>query len=230
MVKTTPNYMKLHFIPVRYKLPVEIPIDLISKLPEKIVLFTTAQYMDQLPKFKENLEKAGKKVELFKPKHSVTPGHLLGCGVEHWETDAEAFLFVGDGLFHPKALVIHNEQPVWCYDPKREEFFVMENEEIERAKKKQLGALKTFYAKQKIGVLITTKYGQQRLVMSLKLREKFPEKEFYFFLFDSLDWNGLEDFPFVECFINTMCPRIGLDDTNKLEKPVVDIGELGFAW
>lgn len=224
------KHMKLHFIPVRYKLPVTLPEELIQKLPEKLVLFTTAQYMDQLQEFKKQLEDAGKQVELFRPKHSVTEGHLLGCGVEKWDTHAEAFLFVGDGLFHPKALVINNPQPVWCYDPKRDEYFVMKDEDIERAKNKQKAALKSFYTNKNIGVLITTKYGQQRLIMSLKLQEKFPEKEFTFLLFDTLDWNSLEDFPFVETWVNTMCPRIGLDDTNKLRKPVIDIGELGFSW
>jgi 2-(3-amino-3-carboxypropyl)histidine synthase len=144
--------------------------------------------------------------------------------------DADAFLYVGDGLFHPKALVINNELPVYLYDPKREEWNVMKDEDIELAKKKQKAAMSTFLMSKKIGVLITTKYGQQRIQMSMKLKEKYPDKEFFFLLFDSLDWNSLEDFPFLECFVNTMCPRIGLDDTNKLRKPVLDIGELGFEW
>ncbi len=222
--------MRLQFIPVRYKKEVALPAALVAKLPERIILFTTIQYHDQLDAWKKTLESAGKEVRTFKPKHSVLEGHLLGCGIEHWDVDADCFLFVGDGVFHPKALVIRNDLPVWRYDPKSGEFEVMSDKDIELAKKKQKGALTRFYASKKVGVLVTTKYGQQRLQMALKLREQFPDKEFTFLLFDTLDYDSLEDFPFLECFVNTMCPRIGLDDTNKLTKPVLDIGELGEEW
>ena len=222
--------MRLHFIPVRYKKKVVLPKAFIKKLPAKIILFTTIQYHDQLEAWKKALTAAGKEVHTFKPKHAVAEGHLLGCGIEHWDVEANAFLYVGDGLFHPKALVINNDLPVYCYDPKAGKHFLMTDEDIERAKKKQRAAMSSFLMAKKVGVLITTKYGQQRLEMSLKLKEKYPDKEFFYLLFDSLDWNSLEDFPFLECFINTMCPRIGLDDTNKLAKPVLDIGALGYVW
>ncbi len=222
--------MKLHFIPVRYKKKVVLPAALVAALPTRLILFTTIQYHDQLDEWKRTLASAGKEVHTFRPKHAVAEGHLLGCGIEHWAVDAEAFLYVGDGLFHPKALVIKNELPVFCYDPKREDWERMQDADIELAKKKQRAALSTFLMAKKVGVLITTKHGQQRLEMALTLRKKYPEKEFTFLLGDTLDWDSLEDFPFLECFVNTMCPRIGLDDTNKLRKPVLDIGELGYEW
>ncbi len=222
--------MKLHVVPVSYKKKIELPQELIKKLPKKIILFTTIQYHNQLSNWKKSLEAAGKQIYIFKPKHSVVEGQLLGCGIEKWDVDADCFLFVGDGTFHPKALVIRNNIPVWRFDPKTNEYELLSDKEIELAKKKQKGALARFYTSKKIGVLVTTKYGQQRLQLALKLKEKFPEKEFTFLLFDDLDYNALEDFPFLECFVNTMCPRIGLDDTNKTEKPVLDIGELGFEW
>ena len=224
--------MKIDFIEVRYKGKITIPEKLIKELPERIILFTTIQYHNQLPEWQKVLENLGKKVTTVKPKHSIAPGHLLGCGTEEWEEakDADAFLYVGDGLFHPKALVVHNNLPVWCYDPKREEYFAMKDEDIERAKKRQLGAIKKFYSSEKIGVLLTIKSGQQRVQMSQKLKEKFPEKKFYFVIFETLNFNALEDYPFVQCWINTMCPRIGLDDTNKMQQPVLNIGELDFEW
>jgi len=45
-------------------------------------------------------------------------------------------------------------------------------------------------------------------------------------LYDDLDWGSLENFPFIECFVNTMCPRIAYDDYHKLPKPVVDYLDL----
>lgn len=224
------RHMAIRFIPVRYTKEVVLPAELVKELPKRVILFTTIQYHNQIDAWKKVLEATGKKVYTFKPKHSVSEGHLLGCSIEHWDIEADAFLFVGDGLFHPKALVINNDLPVYCYDPKRDAWQLMDDEEITLAKRKQRAAMSRFLIAKKVGVLVTTKYGQQRLVMALDLKKKYPDKEFYYLLFDSLDWQGLEDFPFLECFINTMCPRIGLDDTNKLAKPVLDIGELGYAW
>ena len=222
--------MKLHFVPVRYKGKVTLPEGLIKKLPKRIILFTTIQYHNQMDEWKKALKAAGKEVFTFKPKHSAEEGQLLGCGVEQWNVEADAFLFVGDGLFHPKALVIKNNLPVYCYDPKTDKTSILNDRDIELAKRKQNAALKKFQMSKKVGVLVTTKYGQQRVVMALKLRKKYPDKEFTFLLCDSLDFASLEDFPFLECFVNTMCQRIGLDDTNRLEKPVLDISELGFEW
>ncbi len=222
--------MRVHFIPVKYAELVVLPDELVAALPRRLILFTTIQYHHQLDEWRQKLEAAGKEVHTFQPKHSVAPGHLLGCGIEHWDVAADAFLYVGDGLFHPKALVINNDLPVYRYDPKVGEWSVLQDEEIERAKKKQRAALSAFLMARKVGVLVTTKPGQQRLQLSLKLQERYPDKDFFYLLFDTLDWNSLEDFPFLECFVNTMCPRIGLDDTNKLSKPVLDIGELGYEW
>lgn len=229
MIPVKPRF-RVEFIEVRYKGRVELPDALVDALPKKLVVFSAIQYHDQLPRLRELLHAAGKETTVVRPKHSVEEGHLLGCGIEHWDVEADAFLYIGDGLFHPKALTIHNEQPIYCYDPQREEWHVLENEDIERAKRRHKASMSRFLMARRVGVLVTTKSGQQRYLMARKLEEQYPEKEFYFFLSDTLDYGGLEDFPFVEAWVNTMCPRIGYDDTNKIAKPVVNIGELGFEW
>ncbi|RME31855.1 hypothetical protein D6789_01325, partial [Candidatus Woesearchaeota archaeon] len=111
-----------------------------------------------------------------------------------------------------------------------EQWLVLKDEDIARAKQRHRAALSQFLMARKVGVLVTTKSGQQRMLMARKLEEKYPDKEFTFILFETLDFGALEDFSFVEVWVNTMCPRIGYDDTNKMTKPVVNIGELGFEW
>ncbi len=222
----------VRFVEVHYQDPVVLPAELIAQLPPRIILFTTIQYLPQLSSWRAALAAAGKETFLFRPKHSAHEGQLLGCGIERWSAAvrADAFLFVGDGLFHPRALLIHNELPVYCYDPKREQWHLLTDEELEQVKKRHRAALSRFFMARKVGVLVTTKSGQQRLVLARKLKERYPEKEFTFVLVETLDYQALEDFSFVEVWVNTMCPRIGFDDTNKTARPVVNIGELGFAW
>ena len=45
------------------------------------------------------------------------------------------------------------------------------------------------------------------------------------FAFDTLDFNQIENFPFVQCWVNTACSRI-LDDYEKFPKPLVDISDI----
>jgi len=222
--------LRVHYVPVRYKGKITLPDELLLQLPSRVALFTTIQYHDQLPAWKKALEDEGKKVFLLRPAHAAFEGQLLGCGIEEWKVDADAFLYVGDGLFHPTALLMKNSLPVWTFDPKGGKVAVLDENEVLRAKRQEKGALLAFTRATKVGLLVTTKPGQQRLTLGLKLREKYPDKEFYFFLCDTLDFQGLEDYPFIECFVNTMCPRIGLDDTVRARKPIIDIGALGLAW
>jgi diphthamide biosynthesis enzyme Dph1/Dph2-like protein len=74
--------------------------------------------------------------------------------------------------------------------------------------------------------LITVKPGQEQIKTALTLKERFPDKNFYLLLFDDLDFSTLENFPFVDCFVNTMCPRIAYDDAHKIHKPIVDYLDL----
>ncbi len=221
--------MKLSFIDVRYKHPVEVPDDFIDKLPDKIVLFLNIQFHDQYEQIKNQLEAKGKIVLTVRPKHAWHEGQILGCSVEEWDEGQDAFVYIGDGLFHPKAILFNNEQKVFLFDPKTKEQKTLTKQDIEQIEKQRRGAMASFYAAQKVGVLITTKYGQSRLHEALKLKEKYPDKEFFFLMADVIDFNKLEDFPFIDCYVNTACPRI-MDDNEKVPRALVNIGDLGVEW
>jgi diphthamide synthase subunit DPH2 len=41
-----------------------------------------------------------------------------------------------------------------------------------------------------------------------ELEKKYSDKKFYYFICDTLDFSELENFNFIECWLNTMCPRV----------------------
>ena len=43
---------------------------------------------------------------------------------------------------------------------------------------------------------------------------------------NTLDFNEIENFPKVECYVNTMCPRIGFDDTIRLNKSIINLEDV----
>jgi 2-(3-amino-3-carboxypropyl)histidine synthase len=222
--------MKLTFVDVRYKAQVALPQEFLDQLPKKVILFVNIQFHHQYEQLKKQLTDRGIEVITVRPKHAWHEGQILGCSVEDWSgKDAEAFVYIGDGLFHPKALLFKNDQKVFIYDPKTQRHKVLTRADIEQINRQRKGAMATFYASKSVGVLVTTKYGQQRLKQSMKLQEKFPEKTFYYLLADVINFQKLEDFPFIEVYVNTACPRI-MDDNEKLPRPVVNMDELGIVW
>jgi 2-(3-amino-3-carboxypropyl)histidine synthase len=221
--------MKLTFVDVRYKAPVTLPEDFIDQLPKKVVLFLNIQFHHQYQQLKQQLENSGKEVITVRPKHAWHEGQILGCSVEDWDAGQEAFVYIGDGLFHPKALVFKNDEKVFIFDPKTGKTRILTKQDVDQILRAQKGAIATFYSSKNIGVLVTTKYGQTRMKPALKLQAQFPDKTFYFLLADVIDFSKLEDFSFIECFINTACPRV-MDDNQKVPKPMLNLEDLGTVW
>ncbi|MCF7872230.1 2-(3-amino-3-carboxypropyl)histidine synthase subunit [Candidatus Woesearchaeota archaeon] len=223
--------MKVMHVEARIKGEIKLPENFVKKLPKKITVFTTIQLIDTLPKIIKQLEDAEKKPNIYKTGHTRHKGQILGCNVQKAEkyTDKEfdAFVYIGDGLFHPKALAWENEdKKVYAYNPFTEEQIIVDNEDIQLIKKRHKAALSKFYMSTHIGVLVTTKPGQFYLKRALELKEEYPDKKFYYIVDNTIDFNSLEDFPFIECWINTACPRIGFDDSIKIGKPIINLEEV----
>jgi len=218
--------MKTIFIEVRYKGEVKLPDELINELPDKIALFSSVQFLDGLEKAKKKIEAKNKKVLLLKTEHTKHAGQLLGCNIKKFNEDFDAFLYIGDGCFHPKALVLKNHKPVFAYNPFSKKYFKLEEKDVIDMKKEAKGALMKFMQSKEIGVLVSTKPGQMNIKQAQGLENKYSDKKFYILMFDTIDFNELENFPFIECFVNTACPRIGYDDYEKISKAVVNIEDL----
>ena len=200
-----------------------------DKLPKNLLLFTTVQYIDQLDIMAKQV---GAKVIKPKISHTLYPGQILGCTELTPEELAgiDAILYVGDGVFHPQATA-NAAVDVYCYDPRNDELTKLDASYYDTLMRRKKAGLNMFYRSKDVGVLITLKSGQGRIGFLTRIKRQFPDKNFYPLIFDTLDIGKLEDFNFIECYVNTACPRIGVDDT--LPKPCVnvqDISELNLIW
>ena len=220
--------MKLMFVEARCKKPVFIGKHVL-KLPEKIGLVTTVQFIGQIKKIKSMLEKEGKKVFLGKGRHTKYNGQVLGCDVQSAisvSNKVDAFLYIGSGLFHPIAVSLKTKKDVFSFNPLTNKFNKVDRKEAEKINKRKKGALIKFLSSKEIGVIVTTKPGQEQLKKAFELKSKFKDKNFYFLIFNTIDFNQLENFPFIECFVNTACPRIALDDSIKLTKSIINLEDI----
>ena len=224
--------MKMFFIETKANVGIELPEKLIEKLPKRLCLAASVQFSHQLPKLQQQLAKKSKDATLLKARHSKHAGQILGCGYSKMEFDeqnTDAFLYVGDGMFHPEALLLGSDKDVYTFDPFTKEFKKLGREWAVRIRKKEKGALLTFLSSDRIGVVMTIKPGQLGVQVALKeifsLKQKFPGKEFYYLVCDTIDFTQLANFPFVQCFVNTACHRM-IDDYDKFPKPVINIEEV----
>jgi len=58
------------------------------------------------------------------------------------------------------------------------------------------------------------------------LEIKYPQKKFYYLVDNTFSFESLTDFRGLDVFLNTMCERIGLDDMDVQNIPIINIEDL----
>ncbi|HLD06123.1 MAG TPA: diphthamide synthesis protein [Candidatus Nanoarchaeia archaeon] len=218
--------MKLVLVEARSDADVVFDERYLSRLPARLGIITTVQHAHKIDEVIGFLRKHGKQPIIHKGKQ-VHAGQLLGCDVSNATAiakDVDAFLYIGSGQFHPVGLALEDHKDLFCYDPLSKEFTKMDKKEIDKIRQRKKGAYLKFLSATEIGVLVTLKSGQYNLPKAMQLRDRYPEKSFYLLLSDTLNWMQLNNFTFIECFVNTACPRIAEDFYT--ERPVVNYSEV----
>jgi 2-(3-amino-3-carboxypropyl)histidine synthase len=162
----------------------------------------------------------------------------LGCNSEIFDAknattryeNFDAFLYVGDGIFHPKALLVNNRKDIYCYDPKTKKLNILKKELYDDIAKRTKGRVLKFLTSKNIGMIVTTKRGQNSGKRAELLKEnilkKWPDKKVFMLLCSELNFSELENFNFVDIYVNTACSRIGHDDTIRSPKPIINISDV----
>jgi 2-(3-amino-3-carboxypropyl)histidine synthase len=180
-------------------------------------LVATAQHLNRLDDVREFLESMGKKVE--------AGGQILGCRQENaLKLDAECYLYIGSGRFHPLGVALKTDKPVFILNP----LSGVLDQVTEAEKRKWLGRRKGAMARalesNTFGIMVSTKDGQYSMKKAMEIKKKLKAKgrEAFIFAADELSPNNLLPFR-VDCWVNTACPRIEGDEYNR---PVVNAEEL----
>ena len=219
--------MKIMMVEGRYKGKINLSNLDADALPKTIGLATTVQFLDFVDEIKKYLVSKGKVVFADKIRQKYDT-QLLGCdtgAAEKVKDNVDAFLYIGTGMFHPLGIALNIEKEVFCYNPLNAILSKIDRTEVERYNKKRKGAYLKFLQSTEIGILVSLKPGQNNFKKAVELKKQLKEKNCYIFAFDTLDFNQIENFPFVECWVNTACNRI-LDDYSKFPKPLVDLSDI----
>jgi 2-(3-amino-3-carboxypropyl)histidine synthase len=195
----------------------------------KIGLVTTVQHVQILDSVREILVRAGKTVVIGDTGRLNYPGQVTGCDYSNAKSiakDVEAFLFIGGGQFHALGVALSTTKPTIVADPyDNQAFFV--NKEAEKIVKQRWASIEEGLKARNFAVLVGLKTGQKRLEQALQIKQKLEEKgkTVYLFAVNEITPEVLMEFPTIEAYVNTACPRISLDDTSKFKKPVLTVNE-----
>lgn len=214
--------MKTLFIEAKKK-ELECSYDF-SALSEKVCLLHTIQFRPFAGDLKRELEKQGKRVFFGKGHKAGYPGQVLGCdaGAAILYIDkADCFLLAGSGKWHAERIALSL--------PKPKPFFILTSRGVEKVdyaklKKSRQALLARFHFAEKIGIIASTKPGQQNLDASLNLKEKLEKKgkKVFIFVSDMINPAEFENFK-VDFWINTACPGLAFDS-----KSMLNIDELNL--
>ena len=203
-----------------YKIDFDIRI-LENALPflkgQSVGLVTTVQHIHLVPAMEEFLR--AKRIAVIVANGSGrTPnrGQVLGCNFAAAKaTGADEILFVGTGLFHPVGIAIATNSRVIALDPCTGDTREVNGDTLLR---RRFALIEKARGAKTIGIIVSTKHGQQRMELAQHLTKLSPESVIV--TMREVNADELLNLGF-SCYVNTACPRLAYDDQVRFPVPVL---------
>jgi 2-(3-amino-3-carboxypropyl)histidine synthase len=195
--------MKNLFIPAKIKSSVNVKAieEISKKLPKSLAIIYSIQYQDVAKEIKEILSE----------KHKITSFiQVLGCSKPNFSKSTEAVLLIGSGKFHAVSIAMETNLPVHLlYNNSMSE---ISEKEIEFLKTKKKASYLKFLNSDNVGILVSTKPGQENLKRALELKKSsiLKNKKSYILIGNNLSSSEFENFN-IDSWVNTACPKLDFD-------------------
>ena len=195
----------------------------------KIGLVTTIQHIHHLEAVKSLLLKAGKTVFVGDAGQIQFPGQVAGCDFSNAQVvseEVDAYLFVGGGRFHALGVALATGKPTIIADPYENLAYSLQDE-VSKVIKRRWASISEAGEARSFGILVSLKSGQIKLDEAIKIKEKLEQKGLRATLLAlrEVTPNALMQFPSLDAFVNTGCPRLSLDDAPNFRKPLLSLRE-----
>jgi len=205
----------------------------LAHLPQRIGLLATIQYLDLIPVAKDVLERSGHKVLVGAGDRRIAyPGQVLGCNcscADSVSDDVDAFLFLGEGDFHPLAAAFGVKKDVFVLNPVTGE--VRDMAEIrDRILRKRFAAIQSAKGADSFLVIVCSKIGQNRSADADRAIEKIRSHglKAYKAVLEEITPVSLAAYR-VGAYVNTACPRVSMDDSARYDRPMITLTELDIV-
>ncbi len=203
------------YIPtIQKNLDIKLSKKEIAKLPKNLFLAYSIQYKHLAKSIKQQLQKNNIKVQKFQ--------QVLGCSKVNTTLP---ILLVSTGKFHAQNLMLQTpimkeilKKPlVSLYRLENNKIIKISEKQVNKLKAKNKTALIKFLKADKIGILVSTKPGQERLKDAIKLKNQLENKnkKSFIFISNNIDTAQFENFN-IDSWVNTACPGLAMDNSDTI--------------
>lgn len=199
-----------------------VVVKALPKLKGSVGIVSTIQHLHKMPEVQKFLEKNGHAAEVL--------GQVLGCQAPKGGP-VDTVLYVGTGAFHPMGVFLKFKVPIVVADPLQEKVTVLTEKDMEKYLKRRKANIARFLNADTVGFLLSAKSGQNFIERhnlhkeAKELSKRFPDKQYYYFAANTVDFSQMDNFPFIDVWVNCSCPRLE-DDAEQFRKGLVNIAEL----
>jgi 2-(3-amino-3-carboxypropyl)histidine synthase len=192
-------------------------------------LVTSVQHLQNLNQAREILTRGGKTVVVGDTGQIAYPGQVSGCNYSNAksiEDEVEAYLFIGGGIFHALGIALSTSKPTIIADPYDNRAYKI-NSEAKRILKQRFACIQEAMSAKKFGVFVGLKPGQKHLDTALQIKALAEKTGKTAFLLSAREITPetLLEFPSIDAYVNTACPRVSLEATGKFQKPILTVNE-----
>ncbi len=205
-------------------------MDSLTELPNRVGVLATIQYLGLIPRVESLLKLSGRTVSVGTgDKRLCYPGQVLGCNCSSAEAvmnDVDAFLFLGEGDFHPLAAAFGVQKEVFVLNPVTGEVRNMA-ETRDRILRRRFATIQKAAEAESYLVIVCTKIGQKRMEEADKAVEsiRLHGKKAFKAVMEEVNPMSLMSYR-VDAYVNTACPRIAMDDSARYDRPMLTLPEL----
>ncbi len=134
------------------------------------------------------------------------------------------FLFVGGGRFHALGVALSTIKPTILANPFDQKTYLL-NTQVTKLLHQHWILIKKAKKAKNFGILVSLKPGQENFKNAMKIKKIIENmgKNAVIILLREIIPEALMEFPTVDAYVNTACPRVSFDAPLKFLQPVLSI-------
>jgi 2-(3-amino-3-carboxypropyl)histidine synthase len=192
---------------------------------KRLGIVTTVQHIGFISQVEKIVRSLGITPLVGKPgPRAKYSGQVLGCDwgcARAIVDDADAFLYVGTGRFHPVGVGLATGKEVITANPlaKGSEKIIGGDDFL----KKRKAMISRAAPCRSFGVLVSTKPGQARFKLASNLVNEFRKSGLsaHLLVTDEITPEKIGDFKEIEAFVCVACPRLPIEDAARFDRPIL---------
>jgi len=181
-----------------------------------ISLLTDSQHLHQIESTKKVFEDHGYNVIIGRGKGQLRDAQIFGCEfypAYNIQKEVDAFIFLGQSMFHSASVAMSTEKPTFMLDPYFEEYTQV-NELAQGLQKRAILTIYKALDAEKFGIVIGLKEGQFSQIRGLELKKEFEKlgKKTQMIALTEITDERIQVFKGIDAFVQVACPRIATDN------------------